>query len=1014
MSTSTGVSGRLEGAAPPPPGVRASARSIRPVRVLLASALLTVLCAVAFPFAPVSQPVVTFSWPQAGSGTASALPLMPYEPVTLRAEVSCAAAASVPDGAAVLATVPTGGGPAGGLQVRRAGTSLMVTSDAVLLAVVGLPPGACDVVVDSDPRRTEVRLDGATVATDGRDVRPAVAVIATDAPTTTGLRVDLRTDTRFETTPSVLKIGLGVGCLLGLAGVAGAALAADRATRRPGGGRRSGRAPRPAPVDVVVGAGLVVWAVIGPATVDDGYIAGILRGRGENGFTGNVYRWLNAPEAPFSWFYELDRWWAALAPGTASVLWLRVPATVLGAICWALLRRHALPRLGPALSRPVLGRVPAPWVAALVFAAWWLPFGLSLRPEPWVAAGVLAVWVATERAVATAATIPLVVAAVLAGATVTLTPGALSGVAPLLVALPALLRGARGRGAHPATLRPGPRIAAVVAGLAVAVVPMAADQSLGAVLEGTRVRQLIGGGQPWSSELERYSELLTVDSIQGSLGARLPVLLLLVALPATTWALDRGVPLGIARGPATRLLATSALGLVLLVFSPTKWTLHFGGSGGLGVAVVTLFVVCWSPRGVRALQRTEGPTGGGRGGAQAPTVVLAAVLLAGALVLAGDNRWPFAADWGVFWNADPPQIGGVDLADVVLYAGTALVVALAVAAALRGRPVVPAALAPATVAIVLTAAVVVLVAGSFAKVTVDRRGTFSYGGDSVAALGGDPCGMPRLLAVEPDPRAGLLSPVPGPGAPSPGPVPLTMAGQALPGWVAAPLLATGWFALPDAARTGEVPVVVTVDRPGATVRLAFSDGTYGPDGAPATTGSATPTGPEQGLGARDLRALAPRPATLVRVEVAGGPPGPVAVSVPRVPRTVPFDALVPPGSTVLADWPVALVIGCRRQPALDGGTADVPPWRVVTPDGSDAGEISVASRTGGPFLGPRLLVEPQRIPVYLDGDPTRDAVGLERWVPTRPWTALTPTVGGETVAGWTRDGRVTVPDLDTP
>jgi len=87
---------------------------------------------------------------------------MPYEPVTLRAEVSCAAAASVPDGAAVLATVPTGGGPAGGLQVRRAGTSLMVTSDAVLLAVVGLPPGACDVVVDSDPRRTEVRLDGST------------------------------------------------------------------------------------------------------------------------------------------------------------------------------------------------------------------------------------------------------------------------------------------------------------------------------------------------------------------------------------------------------------------------------------------------------------------------------------------------------------------------------------------------------------------------------------------------------------------------------------------------------------------------------------------------------------------------------------------------------------------------------------------------------------------------------------------------------------------------------------
>ena len=54
---------------------------------------------------------------------------------------------------------------------------------------------------------------------------------------------------------------------------------------------------------------LGVWTVIGPMTVDDGYIAGIVRGRDENGFVGNVYRWFNAPEAPFGWFYEvLDLW----------------------------------------------------------------------------------------------------------------------------------------------------------------------------------------------------------------------------------------------------------------------------------------------------------------------------------------------------------------------------------------------------------------------------------------------------------------------------------------------------------------------------------------------------------------------------------------------------------------------------------------------------------------------------------------------------------------------------------
>ena len=61
---------------------------------------------------------------------------------------------------------------------------------------------------------------------------------------------------------------------------------------------------RPRPVDATVTALLGVWWVIGSGTVDDGYIAGIVRSRGDNGFVGNVYRWLNAPEAPFSWFYE--------------------------------------------------------------------------------------------------------------------------------------------------------------------------------------------------------------------------------------------------------------------------------------------------------------------------------------------------------------------------------------------------------------------------------------------------------------------------------------------------------------------------------------------------------------------------------------------------------------------------------------------------------------------------------------------------------------------------------------
>ena len=168
--------------------------------------------------------------------------------------------------------------------------------------------------------------------------------------------------------------------------------------------KRKGGAPtprgwwRPRPVDAVVTALLAVWWVIGSVTVDDGYIAGIVRSRGDNGFVGNVYRWLNAPEAPFSWFYEPYHWWstdlgrdavdaAAVDPARAAVLvrWSR------GCCCrgWA-------DRLGRAGRRRS-----TPWIAALAFGTWWVPLDLGLRPEPWVAVGTVLTFLAVERAVAT-------------------------------------------------------------------------------------------------------------------------------------------------------------------------------------------------------------------------------------------------------------------------------------------------------------------------------------------------------------------------------------------------------------------------------------------------------------------------------------------------------------------------------------------------------------------------------------------------------------------------------------
>ena len=130
---------------------------------------------------------------------------------------------------------------------------------------------------------------------------------------------------------------------------------------------------RPRPVDAVVSALLGVWWVIGSGTVDDGYIAGIVRGRGDNGFVGNVYRWLNAPEAPFGWFSEPYHWWS---PISAATPWMRLPSTLLGLLCWFLVSRLLLPRLGRA------GRLRGtPWVAALAFGTWWVPWTWACGPS---------------------------------------------------------------------------------------------------------------------------------------------------------------------------------------------------------------------------------------------------------------------------------------------------------------------------------------------------------------------------------------------------------------------------------------------------------------------------------------------------------------------------------------------------------------------------------------------------------------------------------------------------------
>ena len=206
-------------AAPDVPVTRSEPAGPGPRRWVLVLGLLATLAAVVFPFAPVVQPQVDYSWSAADG--AAALPLMPYQPVALTATLECAAARDAAPGALLLSTVPPQPDPAAeplaGLRLAAVDGAISVTSDGVGVGRVPLPAGPCTVTVTSDPRATTVRVDKAVVLTKDGDVRPAVVGAFSDLRG--GVTLAVTADTRFQTTITPLQAAvaiIGVLALLGL------------------------------------------------------------------------------------------------------------------------------------------------------------------------------------------------------------------------------------------------------------------------------------------------------------------------------------------------------------------------------------------------------------------------------------------------------------------------------------------------------------------------------------------------------------------------------------------------------------------------------------------------------------------------------------------------------------------------------------------------------------------------------------------------------------------------------
>ncbi|WP_155981957.1 arabinosyltransferase domain-containing protein [Nocardia sp. BMG111209] len=533
--------------------MRADSPALSRIRLIaLLTGLFGVLLAVAVPLLPVRQDRATLDWPQSSSLEVQA-PLVAYVPLAVDISVPCTAFRDLPTGTVLATAptqadqaaakglvakvigasttpgaetgsgtgesgtagapgaatnAPGGSGAAGGPgSADTAGAAndsgaasgpvlSVIVRDIPLLHVPVAEIAECSsLTVHSTATATTAELVGARrhdgtpyLTTVTSDARPQMVGVFTDLDRgrlgNAHLHADI--DTRFTSSPSAIKLVAIVGAVL-LTLIALIALHLLDTTD----GRRDRRVLpsrwwRLTWADAVALGTLVLWYLIGANTSDDGYILTMARVSRHAGYMANYYRWFGVAEAPFGWPYEVLAWMARL---TDAGPWMRLPALLAGVLCWLVISREVLPRLGCRVRRArdvhddrqerILGpgqRRPghpealrisgvARWTAALVFLAAWLPYDNGLRPEPLIALGALLTWCSVERAIATRRLLPAALAVLIAAFSLAAGPTGLICLAALIAGsrpvLQVLVARALGRPAGAAVSGPAGRAATV-------------------------------------------------------------------------------------------------------------------------------------------------------------------------------------------------------------------------------------------------------------------------------------------------------------------------------------------------------------------------------------------------------------------------------------------------------------------------------------------------------------------------------------------------------------------------
>ncbi len=725
---------------------------------------------------PVKQTTATILWPQGVTGdghvTDITAPLVSGAPRALDISIPCPAIATLPDaGGLVLSTLPVDGFETGksGLFVRAGKDAVVVAFRDSVAAVAPRPTvaaGACSVLhiwADAGGAGADfVGIPGAA-GTLAPEKKPQVGGIFTDlkVPAQPGLSARIDVDTRFITAPTALKAAvMTLGALAVLTAVVALGILDRRSRRRASGNWRhwfrAGIATWLADAGVI--ATLLLWHVIGATSSDDGYNLTIARVSGQAGYLANYYRFFGTTEAPFDWYPALL---AHLASVSTAGVWMRLPATLAGIGCWLIISRYMLRRLGPAKGGLAANRV-AVWTAGAVFLAAWLPFNNGLRPEPLIALGVVATWVLVESAIATRRLVPAAVAIVVAMLTATLAPQGLIAVAALLTGARAIARmivrrraadGSPASGSCP-QLAP---LAVLAASLSLISIVVFRSQTLATVAESARIKYVVGPTIAWYQEFLRYYFLTVESNVEGSMSRRFAVLVLLLCLfGVLVVLLRRGRVPGLASGPAWRLIGTTAIGLLLLTFTPTKWAVQFGAFAGLAGALGAVAAFTVARIGLHSRRNLS--------------LYVTALLFVLAWATSGINGWFYVGNYGVPWYDIQPVIAARPVTSMFLTLSifTGLLAAwyhfrmdyaghTEVKDNRRNRVL-------ASTPLLVVAVIMVLgEVGSLAKGAVVRYPLYTTAKANLAAItsGLSNCAMADDVLAEPDPNAGVLQPVLG-------------------------------------------------------------------------------------------------------------------------------------------------------------------------------------------------------------------------------------------------------------